>query len=53
MEECLSIAGNKNAWAESNNEEILDSAVLKYVEKLLWYVEQRLWENDCCPSSLS
>ena len=35
MEECLSIAGNKNAWAESNNEEILDSAVLKYVEKLL------------------
>lgn len=35
MEECLSIAGNKNAWAESNNEEILDSAVLKYVQKLL------------------
>lgn len=33
MEDCLLKVGNKNARAESNKEDILDSAVLKYFEK--------------------
>ena len=33
IEDCLLKVGNKNARAESNKEDILDSVVLKYFEK--------------------
>ena len=33
MEDRLLIGGNRSAWTESNKKEILDSAVLKYLEK--------------------
>lgn len=33
IKDSLLIAGNMNAWTDSNKEEILDTAILKFVEK--------------------
>ena len=33
IKDCLLIARNMNAWTDSNKEEILDTAILKYLEK--------------------